>query len=141
MIRLALATAFLAICSPLNAQQTEEPNGMPCTKDSAFDTFIAELKYSVRRKDVSRLFAVTENDVQNRFPFEPGKSEFMLGWYLRENPKKSFLWPTLRTILKRPCSQIDDIRFMDDGVEGGYYMFAEKVDGRWMITGLSGDPD
>ncbi len=143
----AIMTSALALTlapgSPLMAQDDQAytpPDGTPCTKDASYDKFIAELKGMVRRKQVARLLAVTKDDVENRFPFEIGKSEFMMHWYLKDNPNKSNLWPAMRKILNRPCTHADGMRFMSDGDPYGYFMFAQKVDGRWMIAGISGDP-
>ncbi len=131
-----------ALSSPMPLMALDEaPTGTPCTKDASFNQFIVDLKIIVRRKQVSRLLAVTQDDVQSRFPFELGKSDFMLQWYLKDSPNKSVLWPTMRKILNRPCTQKEGYRFMDDGDPDGYFMFAQKVRGRWMIAGISGEAD
>lgn len=142
-IVIAAFALTLASGASLMAQDNEAyvpPDGSPCTKDTSYTKFITELKGMVRRKNVARLLAVTKDDVENRFPFEIGKSEFMMHWYLKDNPNKSNLWPTMRGILNQPCTQGDGMRFMGDGDPYGYFMFAQKVDGRWMIAGISGDP-
>jgi hypothetical protein len=146
-IVIAASALTLASGSPLKAQDNEAyvtpdvtPEVSPCTKDTSYTTFITELKSVVRRKQVARLLAMTKDDVQNRFPFEIGKSEFRMQWYLKDNPNKSDLWPTLRGILNQPCTQADGMRAMSDGDPYGYFMLVQKVDGRWMIASISGDP-
>jgi hypothetical protein len=145
----AIMLSMLILPAALSAQDNDDQGDRPhftstkrlCSHDPSFDAFLKSLKSVVRRRNPTDLLALTTDDVQNRFPFEPGKSEMILMWYLRDNPKKSFVWPTVRTLLKRPCTQDKTgRRWMDDGIADGYFMFIEKRGDQWLIAGISGDP-
>lgn len=127
----------------LPEQQTSlTPKSVACAQDDAFDEFIKELHYSARHKNLARLLLITSNDVHNRFPFDaPGTASFIEAWYLQQSTAKSRLWPTLLKIVRRPCVEYDHGRVIDDGEEGGFYLIANKVQGRWIMTHLTGNPD
>jgi hypothetical protein len=147
---LCVLAAALLVSTPLSAQDGpvpeleayEAPVMISCMRDASFDAFIKTVRSVIKRRNTNDLLALAADDIQNRFPFELGKSEMMLNWYLRDQGKKSYVWPTLRNILKRPCKQDEaGRRWMDDGDPDGYFLLMEKREDVWMINALSGNPD
>jgi hypothetical protein len=139
-VRLAAVIAGLSLATPVSAEVETLPLMPTCVSAPSFDAFVKTLKSVVRRRDTEGLLALAADDIQNRFPFEVGKNEMMLNWYLRDQGKKSAVWPTLKKMIKRRCAQdSEQRRWMDDGDDGGYFMVLEKRNRRWVITVLSGD--
>jgi hypothetical protein len=111
-----------------------------CARDAEFDTIVQRIRRAVKRRDVAALMQLMVDDFSSRFPFEIGKSDFMLAWSLEEDPKHSQLWLLLPKVLRRPCFASPASRALQ-GRRGTYTALFEKRDGKWAWIGLSGDPD
>jgi hypothetical protein len=111
-----------------------------CKRDAAFDGLLRRIMRATQHKDVAGLLSIMSDDFQSRFPFELGKSDFLLAWALHTDPQHSRLWTILPKVLGKPCRASRGQRSLQ-GRAGTYVALFEMRNGTWIWTGLGGDPD
>jgi hypothetical protein len=111
-----------------------------CKRDAAFDGLLRRIMRATQHKDVAGLLSIMSDDFQSRFPFELGKSDFLLAWALNTDPQHSQLWTILPKVLGKPCRASPGQRSLQ-GRAGTYVALFEMRNGTWIWTGLGGDPD